>query len=91
MPYDAGNSNGKINAVTFLKILPHLRDATLGREVAIYMDCDSAHKLKKVLEWMDANGMDYIIGAPSSPDLLVMETWVKPLRDRFKARRSQTI
>jgi hypothetical protein len=35
--------------------------------------------------------MEYIIGPPSSPDMSVMETWVKPLRDKFTARRCETI
>ncbi|KAF2242068.1 hypothetical protein BU26DRAFT_164629 [Trematosphaeria pertusa] len=58
IPYDAGNSNGKINARTFLTVLPHLRDAILGKELILYIDCDSAHKAGDVLKWMGKNGMD---------------------------------
>jgi hypothetical protein len=85
--YDAGNSNGKMNAETFLKILPLLHEAMLGQDRVLYLDLDSAHCSARVLNWMDQNGMEYILGAPSSPDLSIMETWVKPLRQKFFQKR----
>jgi transposase len=88
--YDAGNSNGKMNGQTFLQILPYLRDRILGRDTVLYMDRDSAHCSAEVLSWMDMNGMEYLIAPPASPDLSVMETWVKPLRQKFFRRRCTT-
>src|SRR3954469_8314529 len=35
---------------------------------------------------MDLNSMDHLEGRPKSPNLLVMETWVKPLREKFYQR-----
>lgn len=72
--YSADYSNGKMNAHTFLQILPHLHRAVLGRDAVLYMDRDSAHCSVEVLSWMETNGMEYIIAPPASPDLSVMET-----------------
>lgn len=36
---------------------------------------------------MDKNGIDNLKGPLSSPDFSVMETWVKPLREKFYQRR----
>jgi hypothetical protein len=47
--YDAGNSNGKMNAETFLKILPLLHEAILGQDRVLYLDLDSAHSSARVL------------------------------------------
>ena len=76
-----------MNAETFLKILPLLHEAILGQDRVLYLDLDSAHCSARVLNWMDQNGMEYILGAPSSPDLSIMETWVKPLRQKFFQKR----
>ena len=88
--YDAGNSNGKMNRQTFLKILPHLRDAVLGQDRVLYMDRDSAHCSPDVLRWLEMNGMEYILAPPASPDMSIMETWVKPIRQRFFRRQMKT-
>lgn len=89
-PYNAGNSNGKMNARTYLTILPKLLDKIRGKELVLYQDGDSAHTSKAVVQWMERHGMDTIVGPPLSPDLSVMETWVKPLHDKFPARRCTT-
>jgi hypothetical protein len=89
--YDAGNSNGKMNGRTYMsRILPLLKQEILGKELILWQDRDSAHVSKKVLDWMDLNGMDYLNSPPKSPDLSIMETWVHPLRKRFTARRVET-
>jgi hypothetical protein len=83
-PYDAGNSNGKMNARTYIsQILPKLHEAIIGRELVLWQDLDSAHASKAVIEWMWKHGMDHIEAPLTSPDLLVMETWVKLIRGRF--------
>jgi len=89
-PYNAGNSNGKMNAKTYIKILSKLQAHILGRELVLWQDCDSAHVSQKVLDWMDYNGMEYINSSPKYPDLSIMETWVGPLRRKFTRTRIAT-
>lgn len=72
-------------------MLPKLRDAILRHELILYQDVNSAYKSYETLKWMWQNSIETIIGALKSLDLLVMETWVKPLRDRFTAKRCDTI
>jgi hypothetical protein len=38
--------------------------------------------LKKAKVWLDKH-TEYIDSPSKSPDFLVMETWVKPLREKF--------
>lgn len=83
MPYDAGNSNGKMNARTYLKILKELHTVTLGRDLILFQDCDSAHFAKSVLKFCYENGIEILKPPGCSPDLSIMETWVKPLREKF--------
>jgi hypothetical protein len=73
--YEAGNSNGKMNTRTYLKILSKLQQEILELDLTLWQDRDSAHVSKKVLDWMDLNGIDYINSPPKSPYLSVMETW----------------
>ena len=87
MEYDAGNTNGKMNAGTYINILSKLQKEILGKELILWQDRDSAHLSKKVIDWMDKHGMDHIEGPPTSPDLSIMETWVKLLRQMFYQRR----
>lgn len=87
IPYDAGNSNSKMNSDTFLQLLPQLHREILGLERILYADRDSTHISKSTLNWMDLHGMEYLIGPPKSPDLSIMETWVKVLREKFYQRR----
>ena len=89
-PYNAGNSNGKMNSATYLKILSKLKAQILGKGLVLWQDCDSAHISQKVLNWMERNGMDYINSSPKSPDLSIMETWVGPLRRKFTRTRIAT-
>jgi hypothetical protein len=36
---------------------------------------------------MEKHRMEYLIAPPSSPDLSIMETWVKPLLQKFFKKR----
>ena len=86
IPYNAGNSNGKMNSKTYINdTLPALRRFILerGGEYFLWQDRDSAHISKKTLRYMDYHGMGYIVSPPKSPDMSIMETWVSPIRRKF--------
>ncbi|KAJ5031779.1 hypothetical protein PSV08DRAFT_385856 [Bipolaris maydis] len=93
IPYNAGNSNGKMTAKIYTTvILPALQAHLLerGGEYILWQDRDSAHISKKTLEYMDHHGMGYILSPPKSPDMSIMETWVAPIRRKFYMRRCAT-
>ena len=80
MEYNTGNTNSKINAEIYINILSKLQKEILGKKLILWQDYDSVYLSKKVINQMDKHGIDYIKGPLTSPDLSIMETWVKLLR-----------
>jgi hypothetical protein len=69
-----------MDAQTYLKLHPELHKVLLGKDFVFYQDCDSAHLSKEVTTWMYRNAMDTVIAPAASPDLSILETWIKELR-----------
>ncbi|KAF1943922.1 hypothetical protein EJ02DRAFT_420912 [Clathrospora elynae] len=96
IPYNADNSNGKMNTKTYINtILPALRSYILEHgkprvQYYLWQDWDSAHISQRTLKWMDEHGMPYILSSSKSPNMSIMETWVLPLRRRFHAKGCNT-
>jgi hypothetical protein len=94
IPYNAGNSNGKMNTNTCINVIrPALRSYILhkGGDYILWQDRDSANISERTLNWMDTHGMPYILSSPKLPDISIMETWVSPLCRKFFSRKCTTV
>jgi hypothetical protein len=52
----------------------------LEQALIFYQGLDSAHISTESSRWLDEHGIKVMDAPLTSPDLSVMETWVKPLR-----------
>jgi hypothetical protein len=77
-----------MNMKTNIQILKQLQSYLLehGGKYILYQNRDSMHILKESIAWMNKNGMNQIEGPSTSPDMSIMETWVKPLKQKFYSR-----
>jgi hypothetical protein len=88
IPYDAGNSNGKMNSRVYIQILSQLLDEFKRDGITLCQDVDSAHKSNVVKDWADKNGFSLITLPGVSPDFSILESMAHPIKKKFHAQRS---
>ncbi|PQE09266.1 hmg box protein [Rutstroemia sp. NJR-2017a BBW] len=88
IPYDAGNSNGKMNSRVYIQILSQLLDEFKRDGITLCQDVDSAHKSNAVKDWADKNGFSLITLPGVSPDFSILESMAHPIKKKVHAQRS---
>jgi hypothetical protein len=79
IPYDSGNSNGKMNSKTYCEILEQMQDDLRGK--MLFEDCDSAHNSNASKKFKARMGIESIQNAATSPDFSVIESLVARIED----------
>jgi transposase InsO family protein len=84
IPYDYGNSNGKMKSDVYIQILSELLPDLQG--IILYQDKDSAYNSKAITNWAKKNGLDLLILPGKSPDFSIIESIANPVKKLFHSR-----
>jgi DDE superfamily endonuclease len=90
IPYKTGNSNGKMTTAVYKRILDEIAPELKERNLILFEDCDSAHTSKGSIIHKKKLGLEYLINAPKSPDLSVIESLAARIEDKLYRRRTTT-
>lgn len=87
IPYNAGNSVGKMNTDCYIKdLLPQLLDDFKDLGLTLGQDVDSAHNSAATKAWAKKNGLPLITLPGLSLDFSIMESMAGELKKKFHAR-----
>lgn len=86
IPYDCGNSNGKMNTATYIKILEQLIPDMYGKTLC--QDKDSAHNSTARTKWAKDHDFNLLTLPGKSPDFSIIECMAHPIKRMFHAKRT---
>jgi len=91
VPYNAGNSNGKMSSKCYTEqILPALKDDLLREGLILCQDGDGSHTTQLVKTYTQDHGLEVLNLPHRSPDLSIFETLANPLKKEFQKERHIT-
>ncbi|TVY91436.1 hypothetical protein LAWI1_G002132 [Lachnellula willkommii] len=86
IPYDCGNTNGKIKTEVYLQILRQLLPDMDG--ITLCQDKDSAYNSAAVKAWAEEEGLNLLTLPGKSPDFSIMESLAHPIKRKFHSKRT---
>jgi hypothetical protein len=87
IPYDAGNSVGKMNTQTYTtQILPKILDDFRSRGLTLIHDADSAHLSTITKAWVREHNLKVLPLPGVSPDMSIFESTANSLKRKFHQR-----
>ncbi|PQE18222.1 hmg box protein [Rutstroemia sp. NJR-2017a WRK4] len=88
IPYNTGNSNGKMNSRVYKQILSQLLDEFKRDGITLCQDVDSAHKSKETKAWIEEHNFPMITLPGVSPDFSILESMAHPIKKKFHAQKA---
>ncbi|PQE21504.1 hypothetical protein CJF30_00008359 [Rutstroemia sp. NJR-2017a BBW] len=88
IPYNAGNSNGKMNTRVYIQILSQLLEEFKRDGITLCQDVDSAYKSNTVKDWAKENRFSLITLPGLSPDFSILESMAHPIKKKFHAQKA---